>query len=118
MIITVQFCECGGLLVPDKQPDGKVQMRCPACGAIIKPESKTNSQAFEIKQKIRHSELEKMVVIDNPNEVQTMPTANANCTKCGNNEAVYWQVQTRSGDEASTTFYRCKKCGFTWRDYG
>lgn len=118
MMIVLQFCKCGALLVPDKQPDGKVQMRCPSCGNTIKPESNSNSEAFEIKQKIRHTELEKMVVIEEPNEVQTMPTTNSTCLKCGNNEAVYWQVQTRSGDEASTTFYRCIKCGFTWRDYG
>jgi DNA-directed RNA polymerase subunit M len=62
--------------------------------------------------------MEKMVVIDSDDEVETMPTASARCEKCGNNEAVYWQLQTRSADEASTTFYRCRKCKFTWRDYG
>ncbi|MFX0050869.1 MAG: transcription factor S [Candidatus Hermodarchaeota archaeon] len=112
----MQFCDCGALLVPDKQPDGKIQMRCPACGKIIS--SDTNSKAFEIKQTIRHSDLEKMVVIEDPNEVEPMPSTNAKCKKCSNNKAIFWQVQTRSGDEGSTTFYRCTKCGFTWRDYG
>jgi DNA-directed RNA polymerase subunit M len=28
-----------------------------------------------------------------------------------------WQVQTRGGDEASTQFFRCTKCGHTTREY-
>ncbi|NHJ00580.1 MAG: transcription factor S [Candidatus Heimdallarchaeota archaeon] len=110
----MQFCECGTLLVPNRLEDGTIMMKCPACGNTVNSES--NAEAFEIKQVIRHSENEKMVVVDE--EVNTMPIATVKCTKCGNNEAVYWQLQTRSADEASTTFYRCKKCKFTWRDYG
>jgi DNA-directed RNA polymerase subunit M len=112
----MQFCECGALLVPDKQSSGKILMKCPACGKTISSDS--NSEAFEIKRKIRHSELEKTIIIDSSDEVETMPTATAKCDKCGYNEAIYWQLQTRSADEATTTFYRCKKCKFTWRDYG
>lgn len=112
----MQFCECGTILVPDEQPDGKIQMKCHGCGKIIN--SSSNSKAFEIKQKIRHSDLEKTVIIEASDEVETMPSATEKCEKCGHNEAVYWQLQTRSSDEASTTFYRCKKCKFTWRDYG
>ena len=112
----MDFCDCGALLVPDKQSDGKIIMKCPSCGAIINPEA--NSKAFEFKQSIRHSEMEKTVIIEDENQVETMPTVAAQCEKCGHNEAVYWQLQTRSADEATTTFYRCKNCKFTWRDYG
>ncbi len=112
----MQFCECGALLVPDKKSDGKIQMRCPACGKTIS--SNSNSKAFEIRQKIHHSELEKTVIIEEPNAIETLPIANVRCEKCGNNEAVYWELQTRSADEAATTFYRCRQCGQTWRDYG
>ncbi len=115
-MMIMQFCDCGALLVPERQPNGKTQMRCPACGKIISSDS--NSKAFEITQKIRHTEMEKTVIIEEPFGLETMPTANVNCEKCKNNEAVYWELQTRSADEASTTFYRCKRCGHTWRDYG
>ncbi len=115
-MMTMQFCECGALLVPDKQPDGKIQMVCPACGKKISSDS--NSKAFEIKQKISHSELEKTVIIEEPNDIVVMPITNAKCIKCGNNEAYYRELQTRSADESMTTFYRCRRCGYTWRDYG
>src|SRR5271157_7834 len=39
------------------------------------------------------------------------------CPKCGHDKAATWQVQTRGGDEPSTHFYRCVKCGCTWREY-
>ncbi len=48
---------------------------------------------------------------------ETMPTVEMECQKCGNKEAVWWMLQTRSADEPTTQFYRCTKCKFTWRDY-
>ena len=48
---------------------------------------------------------------------QDLPTISAHCEKCGNGEAVWWMLQTRSADEATTQFYRCTKCGHTWRNY-
>lgn len=48
---------------------------------------------------------------------QDLPTIAAHCEKCGNGEAVWWMLQTRSADEATTQFYRCTKCGHTWRNY-
>jgi DNA-directed RNA polymerase subunit M len=39
------------------------------------------------------------------------------CERCDNNLVFVWQVQTRGGDEASTQFMRCTKCGHTFREY-
>jgi DNA-directed RNA polymerase, subunit M/Transcription elongation factor TFIIS len=39
------------------------------------------------------------------------------CPKCGNHEAYYWMIQTRAADEPPTRFYKCVKCGHTWREY-
>ncbi|MCD6114052.1 MAG: transcription factor S, partial [Thermoprotei archaeon] len=39
------------------------------------------------------------------------------CPKCGNREAYVWMMQTRAADEPPTRFYRCTKCGYTWREY-
>ena len=45
------------------------------------------------------------------------PTIKIDCEKCGNDEAVWWMLQTRSADEPTTQFYRCTKCKHTWRNY-
>jgi len=49
--------------------------------------------------------------------LKTLPVINIECPKCGNNLAYVWQVQTRSADESSTQFFRCTKCGYTFREY-
>ncbi|MEM2875522.1 MAG: RPA12/RPB9/RPC11 RNA polymerase family protein, partial [Candidatus Bathyarchaeia archaeon] len=50
-------------------------------------------------------------------ELKTMPTVQVECPKCGNNLAYAWQVQTRGSDESMTQFFRCTKCGYTFREY-
>ena len=42
--------------------------------------------------------------------------ASTTCGKCGHNEAYFQQIQTRSADEASTEFYKCKACGHSWNE--
>lgn len=48
---------------------------------------------------------------------ESLPTIKIECEKCGNGEAVWWMLQTRSADEPTTQFYRCIKCRHTWRNY-
>jgi DNA-directed RNA polymerase subunit M/transcription elongation factor TFIIS len=40
------------------------------------------------------------------------------CPKCKKNKCVYYQLQTRSADEAITSFITCiyNGCGFTWKE--
>ena len=40
------------------------------------------------------------------------------CPQCKKNDAKYWKMQTRSGDEGYTIFVNCQLCGFRWRIYG
>lgn len=56
-------------------------------------------------------------VFDDSDEDESRPTIKIECEKCGNDEAVWWMLQTRSADEPTTQFYRCTKCQYTWRDY-
>ena len=64
-------------------------------------------------------ETDKIVVIGKKERnLRTTPQTKAKCPKCGNMAAYWWMVQTRSIDESATQFFRCTKCGFTWRDYG
>jgi DNA-directed RNA polymerase subunit M len=85
---------------------------CPKCGA----EEPMEDQPLEIPRETK--EAEKIVVIGKKEQnIRTTPQVKTNCPKCGNDKAYWWMVQTRGIDESSTQFYRCTKCGYTWRDY-
>lgn len=105
----MKFCsKCGSRL----KPEGSI-LKCPICGVKEEPEEKILRIIREDKKS------ESIIVVDEEIEqLRTMPTTNVECPKCGNREAYYWFVQTRSADEPTTQFYRCTKCGATWRYYG
>jgi DNA-directed RNA polymerase subunit M len=111
----VKFCpKCGSIMIPRKE-GGKSIWICPKCGY---KEEATNEDKVVIKSKKKHSPRDKLVVIED----DMPPTASllkgvVRCPKCGSDEVYYWMVQTRSADEPMTRFYRCKKCGYTWREY-
>lgn len=46
-----------------------------------------------------------------------MPTTRVRCKACGNNTAYWWLRQLRGADESETRFFKCTKCGKTWREY-
>ncbi len=95
------FCEkCGSLTVPSS---GK--MVCLSCGH-------ETSESIKLGEKAKASK--KML---EAGEYDVNPIVPANCRKCKNKEAYYAIKQTRSSDEAPTKFFRCTKCGFTWRQY-
>ena len=62
-------------------------------------------------------ELSKLNIVEGDEGKETLSTIKIDCEKCGNNEAVWWMLQTRSADEPTTQFYRCTKCRHTWRNY-
>ena len=37
------------------------------------------------------------------------------CTRCKKNHCSYYELQTRSADEATTVFITCLNCGKRWR---
>ncbi len=105
----MKFCpKCGMALSPTKK-EGAVAFICPKCGYELSSKEK---EVREIKR-----EKENVVVIGREEQkLRTLPTAKAECPKCGNKRAFYWIVQTRGADESSTQFFRCTKCGYTWRE--
>lgn len=103
------FCpKCGSILLPKKEGSKKVLV-C-SCGY------KTSKlDAVTIKETVEKKE--KDVEVIDKGELETLPKTRVSCPKCGNNEAYFWLVQTRAGDEPETKFLKCTKCGHTWRDY-
>jgi transcription factor S len=98
---------------------------CPKCGCVLTKSGKTTKCArcnYRTKDKLKISTSEKIeqgkrigVVKDKDTDV--FPKVNAVCDKCGHREAYFWSAQTRSADEAETRFFKCTKCGNTWREY-
>ena len=82
---------------------------CPKCGYSESTAKKTKKETKE--------ELSKFNIVEGDEGKETLSTIKIDCEKCGNNEAVWWMLQTRSADEPTTQFYRCTKCSHTWRNY-
>lgn len=88
-----------------KEEKGKKFLAC-HCGYTNK---KVKS---EMKEELGEGEELKVVDSDDsPNLV-----VEAHCTKCGHDKAEHWSIQTRASDEPETQFFKCKKCGHTWKE--
>ncbi|MDW8022009.1 MAG: transcription factor S [Nitrososphaerota archaeon] len=105
---------------------------CPRCGKVmaLKKSSKPAWTCFKcgyerpIEGSIIYTKVHKrgktaeIAVVDKEEEAKVLPvTTDVVCPKCGAREAYYWSIQTRSADEPMTQFFRCRKCGHTWREY-
>ena len=105
----MQFCpKCSLALVPTMK-EKIVVLGCPKCGGTRRSDPMV--------QKLGPSKESVVVIGKSEKNLQTLPIMKVSCQKCGHGEAFYWMVQTRGGDEASTQFFRCTKCGRTWREY-
>jgi DNA-directed RNA polymerase subunit M len=91
---------------------GKKVIKCRSCGAVKKIDQEVEKK-YKLEESIRESE--KIIFVEE--EYDTKPKTREECPKCKNNEAYYWFIQTRAEDEPATKFYRCTKCGYTWREY-
>ena len=111
----VEFCpECSSLL-RKKIFDGKPFLAC-RCGY----KQETEHDNSEIQKKIEEKKealKENLIVVSEEDRISVNPIVRRDCPKCDNKEAEAWQEQTRSADEPSTSFFRCTKCKFTWREY-
>ncbi|MFW9995388.1 MAG: transcription factor S [Candidatus Odinarchaeota archaeon] len=114
----MSFCEkCGAILMPEKDDNGKVFLVCPKCQNSNEVNRKKDD--FLKLGPRKGVEKKKTIIIDKTElDEDAMASVEAQCPKCGHDKAQTWSLQTRSSDEASTIFFRCTKCGQTWRDYG
>lgn len=88
------------------------QFRCKKCGHTEEPGEDAEKMTYRSKR------VEKdIVIIDEPDQIRTLPTVSVKCPECGHDIAEWWLRQLRSADESETRFYRCIKCKFTWREY-
>ena len=107
----MEFCSCGGLMVPQKK-GAKVVLVCRRCG------KKKTSKEKKFKMKVSSEKVKsKIIVLDKKKKIDVLPKTDIDCPKCENKEAFWWMQQMRAADEAPTRFYRCTKCDHVWREY-
>jgi len=92
-------------------------LRCVRCGY----EEASSSSRLVLTRSIVHTEREKLTIVEG-GKAEVPPSAvllkgEVRCPRCGCDEIYAWQIQTRAADEPPTTFYKCTKCGHTWREY-
>ena len=84
------------------------KLACPRC----------NYKTTEKEEAIVREKIEAAQAVDIiEKEIETLPSTDAVCGKCGHKKAYFWEVQTRAADEPATKFLRCTKCNNIWRDY-
>ncbi|MQY62374.1 transcription factor S [archaeon] len=108
----MEFCpSCGKRMVLKRTKDCSVFV-CPICNC---QKTINDSDGKTVAPK---KSRETIVVIGKEDQkLRTNPTTKIKCPKCENTLAYTWQVQTRSGDEGATQFFRCTKCSHTFRLY-
>lgn len=104
----MEFCpKCGAALI-----QGDKRSKCPRCGYSTK-----SGEKIKVSEKVIESEKTKTIPMLKEKDIDVLPIISVACQKCGHNQAFFWTVQTRSGDEAETKFFKCTKCSYTWREY-
>jgi len=111
----VEFCpDCSGLLRRNNN-GGELFLTC-RCGyeeSLVKNSDDIEKNIAEKKKALE----ENLIVVPEEEKISVHPKVKKTCSKCGHGIAEAWQEQTRSADEPSTSFFRCLKCKFTWREY-
>lgn len=92
-----------------KSSNGK--LKCTKCG--YEKEIEDRSQLTKVSS-IKEKEI---VIVDNEEEIATLPTISVRCPECGHDTAYWWLRQLRSADESEVRFFKCVKCKYTWREY-
>jgi DNA-directed RNA polymerase subunit M len=105
----MQFCdECGSMM---KKQEGV--MVCTGCDNT--EEQSMNTEEFVSTE--RQSD-EELIETEEGANFEGKPTAtDVTCEECGHGEAWYTIKQTASADEPPTRFFKCKACGYRWREY-
>ena len=99
----MEFCDtCKRLMLPQEN-----KFVCPKCG--VEAKGNGNHIIVEKQQERDIQILERRIDI--------LPKTQAECPKCGNNEAFYILRQTRASDEPTTMILTCTKCENHWRRY-
>ncbi|MFB9806058.1 transcription factor S [Haladaptatus pallidirubidus] len=108
----MQFCDdCGSMM---KSMGSKMVCANDDCQATT---AKDEERAKEFVSTEEQGDSE-VIETEEGADFEGKPTAtDVTCDKCGHGEAWYTIKQTASADEPPTRFFKCKECGYRWREY-
>ena len=95
-------------------------MFCPKCESLMMPSEgsmKCSCGYVQADGKLKDKKKKIVQIAVGNEQEENLPVTDAECTKCKNNKAHFWTLQTRSADEPETKFYKCTKCKNIWREY-
>ncbi|KAB1187977.1 MULTISPECIES: transcription factor S [Haloferax] len=108
----MQFCdECGSMMVTQ---NGAMTCTNDDCGATTERDEELAEQFVSTEAQSG----DELIETEEGAEFEGKPTAkDVHCDECGHTEAWYTIKQTASADEPPTRFFKCKECGYRWREY-
>ncbi|PSP77124.1 transcription factor S [Halobacteriales archaeon QS_1_68_20] len=101
---------------------------CDECGSMMKSEDVDGGEMWvcsEGHRKPRDEDAsyvltegqEATEIIETTSEGDSsLPTTDAHCPECGNDEAYWYMQQIRAADESETRFFVCTECEHKWRE--
>jgi DNA-directed RNA polymerase subunit M len=106
----MQFCDdCGSMMKPEDEG-----MVCSSCGAVADQDEEAAAEYVSTEEQTDGDVIES----SEEDNFEGKPTAtDVTCDDCGHGEAWYTIKQTGAADEPPTRFFKCKECGYRWREY-
>mgnify|MGYP000014705989 FL=1 len=106
----MQFCdECGSMM---RTEDGV--MVCSSCGATAERDEERAAEFVSTEAQTHDDVIE----TEEGANFEGKPTSDdVICDECGHTVAWYTIKQTGAADEPPTRFFKCKQCGYRWREY-
>ncbi|KAL0589934.1 hypothetical protein ABG067_001900 [Albugo candida] len=105
----MHFCpSCANLLLVEPNSEG-MRFFCQTCPYLYQIETRIE----------KHVQLQRKQVDDvlgGDEAWDNVDQTEVRCPHCEHNHAYFMQIQIRSADEPSTTFYKCVQCKKQWND--
>eukprot|EP00922_Rhytidocystis_sp_ex-Travisia-forbesii_P031404 GHVS01046433.1.p1 GENE.GHVS01046433.1~~GHVS01046433.1.p1 ORF type:complete len:108 (-),score=14.43 GHVS01046433.1:175-498(-) len=102
------FCPtCNNILLVRSHPS--VQFYCRSCPYLLSIRNKIVSKSTVTTTK-------QLAKAEDKDDMSRGSKTQVVCPECNHQEAYFFQVQIRSGDEPMTSFFCCCKCDCRWRE--
>ncbi|TMW65507.1 hypothetical protein Poli38472_008149 [Pythium oligandrum] len=105
----MHFCPCcGNILLVEPDADG-MRFFCQTCPYLFQINDKV-----EKKVPLQRKQVDD--VLGGEAAWENVDQTEARCPHCEHTHAYFMQIQIRSADEPTTTFYKCVQCKKQWND--